>query len=142
VTPELFYPLLVAVAVAGLLHLLFFKEFTYITFDPETARTQGYNAVGWEMFFFVIAATVVSFATHVVGDIFVFGFLVVPASAAIMMARKVKSIFIISVLIGVLAPPIGLYLAFAFDLPSSPASVGVASALLGGVWIMRALKSR
>jgi ABC-type Mn2+/Zn2+ transport system permease subunit len=137
VTPELFGLMAGAFVIAMSLHLMFFKEFSYISLDAETARAQGFNAAGWDTTFYLIAGVVISFATHMVGDIYVFGFLVVPPVAAMLLARKVTHIFILSTLIGLLTPPIGLFLAFQFDLPSSPAIVGVATAVLGVAWVLR-----
>ncbi len=135
VTPGLFQLMAGAFVIAMAVHLLFFKEFSFITFDPETAATQGYRARVWEMVFYVIAGMVISFATHMVGDLFVFGFLVVPPVAAMLLTRNVKLIFTVSVLIGLLAPVVGLFLAFVFDFPASPAIVGVASIVLGAAWV-------
>lgn len=140
VTPELFYLMLGVFIVAMAVHLLFYKEFTYISFDAETARTQGFKADFWEMLFYVIAAVVISVATHMVGDIFVFGFLVIPPVAGMLLARQVKSIFITAVVIGALCPIIGLFVAFQFDFPSSPAIVGVASMVLVIAWIVSVLR--
>jgi len=140
VTPELFHLMLIVFIAALAIHLLFFKEFTYISFDAETAGTQGFKAGFWDMLFYVIAAVVISVATHMVGDVFVFGFLVVPPVAAMLFARRVRWIFLISVLIGLVAPAVGLFLAFKFDFPSSPTIVAVASAALVAGWIFRLLR--
>ncbi len=134
VTPELFYLMLGVFVIAMAVHLLFFKEFTYISFDAETAGTQGFKSAFWESLFYTIAAVVISVATHMVGDIFVFGFLVVPPVAAMLLVRKVKSIFLVSVIIGAMSPLIGLFLAFVFDFPSSPIIVAVASVVLLLAW--------
>jgi len=142
VTPGLFYLMIGAFVAAMAAHLLFFKEFTYVSFDPETARTQGFNAGRWDMAFYLIAGMVISFATHMVGDIYVFGFLVVPPVAAMLLARKVSRIFMISVAIGLFSPPAGLFLAFLFDLPSSPAIVGVASCVLFVAWVVSLFRRR
>jgi ABC-type Mn2+/Zn2+ transport system permease subunit len=136
VTPELFWLMAGAFVLAMAGHLLFFKEFIFITFDPETAATQGFRARAWELVFYLIAGVVISFATHMVGDLFVFGFLVVPPVTAMLLTRNVKGIFVLSVLIGVLAPLVGLVVAFAFDFPASPAIVGVASIVLGVAWTL------
>lgn len=136
VTPELFWLMAGAFVLAMAGHLLFFKEFIFITFDAETAATQGYRARGWELVFYLIAGVVISFATHMVGDLFVFGFLVVPPVTAMLLTRSVKGIFVLSVLIGVLAPVVGLVLAFMFDFPASPAIVGVASVVLAAAWLV------
>jgi len=135
VTPDLFYIMLAVFVGAMVVHLLFFKEFTYISFDAETAGTQGFKATFWETVFYVIAAIVIATATHMVGDIFVFGFLVIPPLAGLLLAKRVKLIFLIAMLVGTLSPLLGLFLAFKFDFPSSPAIVAVASALLAAAWI-------
>jgi zinc transport system permease protein len=140
VTPALFYMMLAVFVVAMAVHLLFFKEFTYISFDAETAGTQGIKAGVWEMVFYIIAAVVIATATHMVGDTFVFGFLVIPPVAAMLLARGVKSIFIISLLIGAMSPMLGLFLAFKFDFPSSPAIVAVAASVLAVAWVANVVR--
>lgn len=135
VTPELFWLMAGAFVFAMAGHLLFFKEFIFVTFDPETAATQGFRARAWEMVFYLIAGVIISFATHMVGDLFVFGFLVVPPVTAMLLTRNVKMIFVLSVLIGLLTPILGLVVAFALDFPASPAIVGVASVVLGASWV-------
>lgn len=135
VTPDLFTLMLVAFALCMTIYLLFFKEFSFIAFDAETAAAQGYGAAGWELAFYLIAGTLIAFATHMVGDLLVFGFLVLPAVTALLLTRRVRRVFVIAVVIGALAPVAGLYLAFRFDLPSSPAIVGVAFLGLVVVWL-------
>jgi ABC-type Mn2+/Zn2+ transport system permease subunit len=134
VTPELFYLMLGAFLLTGVAYFLFYKQFTYVSVDPETARTQGFHASFWDTAFYLLTGLVISFATHMVGDVFVFGFLVAPAMAALLLGRRVRQVLIISVVIGALAPALGLVLAFALDMPASPSMVAVASAVLAGAW--------
>ena len=142
VTPEIFFMMAGAFVLAVLIHILFFKEFTYISFDPETARTQGFNAGLWDMIFYLVAGIVISFATHMVGDLFVFGFLVVPAMAAMLISRKVNAIFVIAAVIGVVAPILGLFLAFRYDFPASPAIVAVACVIVAIAWLVCVMRWR
>ena len=142
VTPELFYMMLGVFVAAMAVHGAFFKEFTYLSFDAETASTQGFNAGFWEMLFYVIAAVVIAVATHMVGDIFVFGFLVAPPLAAMLLVKRVKLIFLISFLIGVFAPVLGLFLAFKFDFPASPTIIAVVSVVLLIAWGLNALRHK
>ncbi len=142
VTPELFFLMLGGFVVAMAAHVLFYKEFTFVSFDPDSAAAQGYRAGAWEMVFYLIAGMVISLATHMVGDLFVFGFLVVPPVTAMLLVRRVKSIFLVSVTIGVITPLVGLYLAFLLDVPASPAIVGVASVGLGVAWLWSVMTGR
>ena len=142
VTDDLFY-IMVAVFVAmGVLHLLFAKQFTSVTFDAETATVQGVNAKLWESVLYVSAAVAISVATHLVGDVFVFGYLVIPPVTALLLGGSVKQIFATSAVMGAVAPVVGLYLAFIVDVPASPAIVAVAAILLGLVWVFRAVRGK
>ena len=134
VTAELVYPAVITIALAMVVLLGLFKEFRYITFDAETARTQGYRAGLWDTIFYGIAGAIIALSTHLVGDIFVFGFLVIPAAAAMLLSRTVWRIMLIAVIIGAVSPFVGLFVAFLLDLPSSPSSVAVAALVLLVAW--------
>lgn len=142
VTPELFFLLLGGFVIAAAAHILFYKEFRFVTFDPDTAAAQGYRSGFWEVVFYLVAGMVISLATHMVGDLFVFGFLVIPAATALLLSRNVKAIFLISVAIGIIAPLLGLVLAFMMDVPASPAIVAVASVGLGIAWVWSIVANR
>ena len=134
VTSELVYPTVASLGVAMIFLLGLSKEFGYITFDAETARTQGYQAGVWDVAFYGIAGGVIALSTHLVGDIFVFGFLVIPAAAAMLLSRTVTRILLFAVIIGGLAPFLGLFFAFLLDLPASPSSVAIAALVLLIAW--------
>ncbi|MBM4160542.1 MAG: hypothetical protein FJ217_05515 [Ignavibacteria bacterium] len=80
--------------------------------------------------FYMTAGLVVSVATRVVGDVLVFGFLVIPAVTAILLAKKVRNIFWLAV--GFL----GLYFAFKLDPPAGPATVATGFIILSVAWIV------
>ncbi len=140
VTPDLFYLMLGAFVVGMTVYLLFFKEFSFIAFDAETASALGYRAGRWELAFYLLAGTLIAFATHMVGDLLVFGFLILPAVTALLLTRRVGRVFVVALAIGALAPVAGLYAAFRFDLPSSPAIVGVAFLVLAVVWLQAVVR--
>jgi zinc transport system permease protein len=142
VTPELFVIMAAVFVASGILHLLFYKEFTSITFDAETATAQGVNAKLWESVLYMTAAVAISVATHLVGDVFVFGFLVIPPVAALLLAGHVKRIFAVSAVLGAVAPIFGLYLAFVVDVPASPAIVAVAALFLGIAWVISRIRGK
>ncbi len=142
VTPELFYIMVFVFIASGILHLLFYKQFTSTTFDAETATAQGVNARLWESVLYVTAAVAISAATHLVGDVFVFGFLVIPPVTALLLGGRVRQIFATAVIIGAAAPVIGLYLAFIVDVPASPAIVAVAATFLALAWVVRVIRGK
>lgn len=140
VTAQQFHLLLGVSIVLMLIHRLFYKAFIFVSFDAETATTQGFNARAWEMVFYLTVGVAVSVATRVVGDVFVFGFLVIPAAGAILTARKVKNIFMLAILYAAIPPIFGLYLAFKLDLPAGPTTVTTALILLLVTWILSKFK--
>lgn len=140
VTPGLFLFTLILGAVAVLLMVLFARPFAILGLDPETAEAQGYRARRWDQAFYLLAALVVAAATHLVGDLFVFGFLVVPPVAALLIGRRVRGIILIAALLGLLCPLAGLLLAFVLDVPATPAIVAVAAACLLAAWTVNRLR--
>jgi manganese/iron transport system permease protein len=137
VTSEQFFLLLGVSTVVMLLLLIFKKEFLFVSFDPETAQTQGFHSRWWELLFYLTAGIAISIATRIVGDVFVLGFLTIPPVAALSAAKRVRHIFSIASALSLLPPLIGLYAAFALDLPAGPSIVTVAFIFLLGGWIVR-----
>jgi manganese/iron transport system permease protein len=123
-------------------HFLYSKQFTFVTFDAETAAAQGIDARRWESVFFVTAAVAISVATHLVGDLFVFGFLVIPPVTALLLGARVRQIFAISAILGAILPFLGLYLAFVIDVPASPAIVAGAAVVLALAWVVRLIRGK
>ncbi|MCX6137427.1 MAG: metal ABC transporter permease [Ignavibacteriales bacterium] len=141
VTSEQFLLLAGAFIVVMAIFIFFRKEFLFVSYDPETAQTQGFNSRWWELFFFVTAGIAISVATRIVGDVFVLGFLTIPPVAAIAAAKRVRHIFGIALLLSLLPPIIGMYGAFALDLPAGPTMVAAAFLLLVLGWGGRRLRS-
>src|SRR5215208_7163542 len=71
---------LLAVAMPVLLvHLAFYKEFLFVSFDRETARTLGYSVRAWNLFLYLTIGLVIAFSMQFAGVLLVFNFLVIPA---------------------------------------------------------------
>lgn len=124
----------VALALAGvaavLVHLLFFKELLFVSYDPETAMVQGVGTVRWEILLNVAAAVVISVATRAVGALPVFAFTVLPPAAALMLTERMRSTILLSVLFGVVAAAVGYYLSWVAAMPTGATMVVVAAAFL------------
>jgi len=122
------------------LHLLFYKEFVFVSFDAETATAQGYRSDMWDLFFYLTVGAAISIATRIVGDVFVFGFLLLPALGASFLTRRVGRTFLVSVIFGAIPPFIGLYLAFRLDLPAGPTTVATAFILMSVAWAIKKIR--
>jgi ABC-type Mn2+/Zn2+ transport system permease subunit len=94
----------------------------------------------WEQAFYLLTALVVAAATHLVGDLFVFAFLVVPPIAGLLLAKRVRGIVLVSALLGVFCPLVGLVVAFVIDVPATPAIVAVAGIVLLVAWVFNRIR--
>ena len=135
--------ILLAVSIPVLLaHLVFYKEFLFVSFDRETARTLGYNVTFWNLFLYFTLGLVIAFAMQFAGVMLVFNYLVLPAVTGMLVARSMGGIFAVAVVSALIASFIGFALSVPFDLPSGPAIVAVSSALALIGWAIRGLQRR
>jgi ABC-type Mn2+/Zn2+ transport system permease subunit len=129
---------LLAVAIPVLLvHIIFFKEFLFVSFDRETARTLGYNVTFWNLLLYFTLGLVIAFAMQFAGVMLVFNFLVLPAVTGMLLSRSMTGMFAWSVSSALLAAAIGFSLSVPFDLPSGPAIIAVS-----GVFVLVARLAR
>jgi zinc transport system permease protein len=131
---------LLAIAVPVLLvHLIFYKEFLFVSFDRETARTLGYNTKFWNLLLYFTLGVVIANAMQFAGVMLVFNFLVLPAVTGLLLARSMRGIFTVAVASALLAALIGFSLSVPFDLPSGPAIIAMSGAIALGAWGVRRL---
>jgi ABC-type Mn2+/Zn2+ transport system permease subunit len=134
---------LLAVTIPVLLaHVLFYKEFLFVSFDRETARTLGYRVTFWNLFLYFTLGLVIAFAMQFAGVMLVFNFLVLPAVTGLLLARSMASIFAIAISSAVLAAVVGFALSVPFDLPSGPAIIACSGALALLAWPVRLMQRR
>jgi zinc transport system permease protein len=126
---------LIAVAVPVLLvHVIFYKEFLFVSFDRETARTLGYNVKFWNLFLYFTLGVVIAYAMQFAGVLLVFNFLVLPAVTGLLLARSMRGIFTVAVASALLAALAGFSLSVPFDLPSGPAIIAVSGMIALLAW--------
>jgi zinc transport system permease protein len=134
---------LLAVSVPVLLvHVVFYKEFLFISFDQETARTLGYRVERWTLLLYLTIGLAIAFAMQFAGLMLVFDFLVLPAVTGLLLARGMSGVFIWAVGAGLAAAVIGFSLSVPFDLPTGPAIVAVSGVLVIIAWLTRRLRER
>jgi ABC-type Mn2+/Zn2+ transport system permease subunit len=122
-----------------LLHVLFYKEFLFVSFDRETARTLGYRVGGWNLLLYLTLGLVIAFAMQFAGVMLVFNFLVLPAVTGLLLGRGMAGVFAGSVISALLAAVIGFTLSVPYDLPTGPAMICVSGALALLAWGVRKL---
>ncbi|HEU5183632.1 MAG TPA: metal ABC transporter permease [Gemmatimonadaceae bacterium] len=125
-----------------LLHIVFYKEFLFISFDQETARTLGYRVERWTLLLYLTIGLSIAFAMQFAGLMLVFDFLVLPAVTGLLMARGMSGVFAWAVGAGLTAAVIGFSMSVPFDLPTGPAIVAVSGALVMVAWVVRRIRAR
>ena len=135
-----FYTLLTILVIIFLIFSLFSKQLRFVTFDAETASAHGINDRLWLLVFYLTVGIGISLTTRFVGDVFTFAFLILPASIAILLAKRIISVFIYSIIIGAVIPPLAIYFAFELDISSGPTAVVAAFVLFLIVYIFKKLK--
>jgi ABC-type Mn2+/Zn2+ transport system permease subunit len=122
-----------------IIHAVFYKEFLFVSFDRETARTLGYNVRFWNLLLYATLGAVIAYAMQFGGVMLVFNFLVLPAVTGLMLARSMGSIFAIAAASALLAAALGFGLSVVFDLPSGPTIIAVSGGIALVAWAGRRL---
>src|SRR5688572_8270901 len=135
--------ILLAVAVPVLLvHAVFYKEFLFVSFDRETARTFGYNVRFWNLLLYFTLGVVIAYAMQFAGVMLVFNFLVLPAVTGLLLAQGMRGIFSVAIGSALAAALFGFSLSVPFDLPSGPTIIAVSGAIALAAWgVRRAISS-
>ncbi|WP_257161889.1 metal ABC transporter permease [Corynebacterium cystitidis] len=122
---------LVVGAFALAIMLLFWKEFTAASFDPEQSQLQGFSrsVVDTLMFTTLVIATVIGLKA--VGLVLMVAFVITPAAAARQFSRSVRTMVLLAALIGASASAAGSYLSISFGpLPTGPVIAVVLAVIL------------
>jgi len=134
---------LLAVAVPVLaLHLVFYKELLFVSFDRETARTLGYNVRRWDLLLYLTLGVVIASAMQFAGVMLVFNFLVLPAVTGLLLSHSMRGVFFWSVASALVAACAGFSLSVPFDLPSGPAISAASGVLVLLAWAGRRIIAR
>lgn len=106
---------------------LFFNYWKSFLFDEEFASVMGISTVLFENALFVLVAMSVVVLIKLVGIILVIALLTIPPSIASLYTYNLKSMMIISILIGCLVCLAGLYISYMIGVPSGAVIVLVSS---------------
>jgi zinc transport system permease protein len=124
-----------------LLHAVFYKEFLFISFDRETARTLGYRVDFWNLLLYFTLGVVITSAMRFAGVLLVFNFLVLPAVTGLLLARTMGGTILVAIGAALLAVTTGFSLSVPFDLPSAPAMIAISGLLVLLAWLTRRVRA-
>ena len=80
------------------LHLLLRKEFVFVSFDTDTARTLGLPARFYDFLIYLSIGATISVAMDRVGVLFVFASLILPALTGLLLGRRMGTVGLFAVL--------------------------------------------
>jgi zinc/manganese transport system permease protein len=133
VTPTEVAGLALLYASIGALHWGVRRPLLEISLDPATAAATGRRVRAWDFLFYVSFGVVVTSSVRVAGVLLVFAYLIVPAAVAALLAHGVAARLVIGWAAGVLVSGVGLWLSYAWDLPTGATVVTSFGALLAAV---------
>jgi zinc transport system permease protein len=133
---EVWMSLILALAVL-ITVALFYQEFVFLTFDPESAKASGVRVKRLDALMAILTAVTVVLGMKVVGILLVSALLVIPAAGALQVARSFQQALIVSAMLAGISAICGLVAALYLDWPSSGAIVSVSGILFLIFFIVR-----
>lgn len=135
--------MLAAVAAAVLVVFVAFRrELLLVSFDAEFARTLGRSPARWDALLYALLGVGISVGVMTAGPMVVFGFLVLPALAALRVTSHLGATFLVAAAIGTLCSFGGFEIAYRADLPAGPVYVLLAAAVWLGITLAARLRGR
>jgi len=137
IDPEEVWVALILALVVLFTIALFYQEFVYITFDSESAKVSGVRVRRLDSLMAMLTAVTVVLGMKVVGILLVSALLVIPAAAALQVARSFKEALVVSASLAGISSLGGLIMAFYLVWPASGTIVGVSGLLFLILFQMR-----
>jgi zinc transport system permease protein len=122
--------------------VLFYQEFFFLTFDPESARASGVRVQRLEALLAVLAAVTIVLGMKVVGILMVSSLLVIPAAASLQVARSFKESLVLAAVLAGGSTTGGLVLAYYLDWPPSGTIVTFSGILFLILFLSRKFQPR
>jgi ABC-type Mn2+/Zn2+ transport system permease subunit len=132
VRPDEVLPLAVLCVVGLGIIGFYFKELLFLGVDEEAARAAGLPAVRLRFLLLTLLAVTIVAAVRLVGIILVSAFLVIPAATGQALARSLWGMLVVAVLSALVSVIAGLWLSWAWNLPSGAAIVLISAVLFFG----------
>ncbi len=102
------------------------SRFIFMTFDREAASVSGIGLKGLDRLLVMMSAVTIVLGLRIVGLLLVTGLTVIPAAAALQLARNFRQALLLSSLFSLLSILGGIVLAYVLNLPASAAIIFLA----------------
>lgn len=111
-----------------IVHMIYYKDFIFVSFDTETAKLFNYPVRRLNSLLLITVAIVVALATRALGALPVFALLALPPLSSLYLTEKMKLVFLFSAVIGSLSAVIGYFFSFVLSIPTG-ASIAVCASV-------------
>jgi manganese/iron transport system permease protein len=118
----------------------FYKEFVVVSFDPVHAATLRLPIQGLRYLLLILVAITVVVSLQTVGAGLLTAMLITPAATGYLLARRMSSMLLIAIAVGIISSVTGLYLSYFIAVASGAAIVLVATACFGAAWLATRLR--
>ncbi|MBV7432422.1 anchored repeat-type ABC transporter permease subunit [Dermabacteraceae bacterium P13115] len=112
------------------------KELVAVTLDREMASALGLPVLLLDVALYVLVTLSVVMSIQTIGNILVLALLVTPAAAARMLTDRLVPMMAMAALIGAVSAFVGLYLSWAWDVPTGATIVLVVTAVFLLAWLL------
>ncbi|MBL8023829.1 MAG: metal ABC transporter permease [Elusimicrobia bacterium] len=99
---------------------LWFRRWVWLAFDPVGAEVAGLRVTLWQGIFQVFFAGALTLSIHVLGVLLSFAYLILPATAGLLLVRQTRGLVVFCLVSSVLTTGIGFELSFRWDFPTGP----------------------
>jgi len=99
---------------------IFYHRWVWLAFDSQTLQVSGHKTGFWNFSFFLLFPLTMTIAIHIFGVLLAFAYLILPASAGLLLFNRMKSLFIFLPLYTVAVTLAGYYGSFVLDFPAGP----------------------
>ena len=127
-------------ALVGAVHVVLRKPFFEITEDSRAAKAKGRNLFLWDFVFYATFGLVVTSSVKIAGVLLVFGLLVIPSVAGVLLTRTPGRALAVGWVFAFLGSFLGLLGSVRFDLPAAPSilvMLSIGLVVLGSVARLR-----
>lgn len=111
------------VAVVFFLHVLFFKEFLFISYDRETAVAQSLPVNLYDFILMFSIGLCIAFCMKFTGVLFVFASMIIPPLIALLCFHRIWAVFCGAAVFSCVCVVLGVSVSYNYDLPTSPSII-------------------
>jgi zinc transport system permease protein len=130
-----------AAVVVLVVHAVFFKDFLFVSYDPETARSMGVPVGKLDAALALSLAACVAICTQALGALPVFAFLVLPAGAALLLSERLHVVVALSIGMALFSAGVGYWLSWVWSLPTGPVMVALSAAFWAVAGVKRLIEN-